>query len=229
MATHCGKTILCFRRADGGRLKHAAHVVLANRLETSRNLLLLNFDFAPLEVSLVDGLVRILQFFQRSPECPEHSAGSPVEWQELDSKELKLPQVVDQVYAQIPELMILDLYIASPVLVVPADEGSARFGLGHLHLTSTEACSYDRMDLNLDLKETSLRAVSSRGARFNVVNPLQLKLHIQYQLLADETQLNIHGHVGQVMVSLAPQAVQILLASCAIGSLSSWQNCDEFD
>ena len=35
---------------------------------------------------------------------------------------LLLPAAETQVYAQIPDLMILDLYIASPVLVVPGSK-----------------------------------------------------------------------------------------------------------
>lgn len=122
--------------------------------------------------------------------------------------------VVEKVYAQIPDFLTVDLRIASPVLIVPAGEGAARFGLGHLHLTSTEPCTYgtyERMDFDLDLKNTSLRAVSARGAQFHVVNPLHLNARIQLQLLADETLLDIKGHVSQVSLCLAPQALQILL------------------
>eukprot|EP00435_Cladocopium_sp_Y103_P008534 s1100_g2.t1 len=180
--------------------------VLANRLEPTRNLLLLNFDFAPLEVFLAVGLV---------PSILRRFVDAESDVQRLALKVTFSASRAEEVYAQIPDF-----------LTVPAGDGAARFGLGHLHLTSTEPCTYERMDFDLDLKDTSLRrgAVSARGAQFHVawVNPLHLNAHIQLQLLPDETLVDIKGRVSQVCLCLSPQALQILLGCRSALTSSAW-------
>jgi hypothetical protein len=205
------------------------------------NLLKLRFQFAPIEMHLFPGAFEQLieLFSEPTPDlvsnpatpvvgslkkCQNATGGSlgadGISFEEVVdmSKDLfevhgGAKEVAEKVYEQIPDRIHLDVRIASPIIHVPVAElGTATFSLGHLELVTPEPCAYDRINIAVNLTHTSLRAVSPRGEKFNMIEPVPVHFILEYSATDEVNTLNIQVVVQEVTLSLAPQALQILLA-----------------
>ncbi|CAE7330483.1 Vps13 [Symbiodinium natans] len=225
LARHAGNVMLCFRQSEAQPILPgdlAGHLVLANTLEPARNLLTLQLSFAPLEVCLMQGMFsQLLEFFERDTGSPQWSGAYDAEERLQISQ-----QVVDKVYAQIPDEIQLDVRISSPVVIVPVEDvGFARFSLGDLHLVTLGPCAYDRVACKMNMDDISLRSSTARGANFNVVKPFHLCLDVQIQMLDDENHAEVQATMSQASLSVAPESLQILASiPSALSSLASPKN-----
>ncbi|CAE8597523.1 unnamed protein product, partial [Polarella glacialis] len=96
--------------------------------------------------------------------------------------------------------------IASPILHVPvASLGTAIFSLGHLHIKTPTPCEYASLDLGMELQHTSVRAISIRNEHFDMIQPVPIKLLVEYRSTDDANAITIRIQAEEMALSLAPQ------------------------
>lgn len=214
----------------------AAKLQLGN--DPARSLLSLRFEFAPMEVHLLPGaLEKLLEFVivhGRSADtgtgpAPTQLAersplGSSMSYEEVvdQAKDLmevhggeRAKEVAARVCEQLPERLQLDVRVASPIVHVPVKGlGTAVFSLGHVELATPQPCMYNRLDLAVNLTQTSLRALSARGECFNMVEPVPVQLNIQLRGSKDQNSVDVQVMIEEELgLTLTPQALRILLAT----------------
>ncbi|CAK0910584.1 unnamed protein product [Prorocentrum cordatum] len=203
----------------------STRLVLESRPEAGASLLRLLFRFEPLEVHLLPGALEQLLEFVWPPEAPSGlclAAPPPgVCFEDVVdmSKELVVAhastakEVAKRVCEQIPGRIHLDVKVASPIVHVPVSGlGTAVFSLGEMRLVMPEPCDYYDLVFGIDLDHTRLQSTTTHGESFNMLQPVHLHLDFQCRALEDETCLDVQVRVDEVKLSLAPQALQILLA-----------------
>jgi len=208
----------------------AAKLKIESKLEKDCNLLRLCFEFAPLEVNMLPGAYEETMQFFRTPEdvvsiesvkLPGADDGElhledyvDISKQWLENHPGRAEEVVTQVYERIPDKMDLHLSIASPIFHVPVTGmGKATFSFGQLSVVTPEPCEFGMFDFKIDLNHSALTAVSTHGERFDMIQPVPVHLTIAYRSSEEKGNLNIQMDVKEMAISLAPQALQILLST----------------
>ncbi|CAK9022321.1 unnamed protein product [Durusdinium trenchii] len=201
----------------------AACFDIQSKLQKEQNLLRISFEFMPVEIYFLEGIAELLLDFWREPVREQAAPLETVkevdeqledveEWLEKNAEEVK--QVAQAAYNRIPDKIELEIMIASPILHVPVSLGTAIFSLGQLHLKTKEPCEYKCIDLDVRLTRTTLRATSLRNEQFDMIQPVPVNVSIEYRALEDKNVVSVHIDAEEEMrLSLAPQALQILLAT----------------
>jgi len=222
--------------------EECARLVLDSLCQKEQNLLKLCFDFMPVEVHMLPGIVELLLEFWRAPEFHSTSsnpAATPgatsseqiplsrgvsrdmqvedrVEMakQWLEAHEVTAKDVAEKVYDRIPDKVAMEVRVSSPILFVPvAGLGTSMISLGMLHIRTPQPCEYRSIDLEMELNHTGLRADSLYGERFEMVQPVPVRLSVEYRGSDEQNAVHCQVKVKELSLSLAPQAVQILLAT----------------
>eukprot|EP00930_Biecheleria_cincta_P034350 TRINITY_DN23752_c0_g1_i1.p1 TRINITY_DN23752_c0_g1~~TRINITY_DN23752_c0_g1_i1.p1 ORF type:complete len:2456 (+),score=487.41 TRINITY_DN23752_c0_g1_i1:313-7368(+) len=224
----------------------AATFVIENKLQKEMNLLEIVFDFMPVEIHMLQGIAEMILEFWRAPareltsegSAPASSAGDTQlqveetlemtkQWLEANKQQAK--QLALAAYDRIPDKIQLEIRIASPILNVPVPGlGTAVFSLGLLHIMTPSPCEYGSIDLGMQLNDTTLRATSVRDEHFDMIQPVPVNVTVEYRGLEDRNCVNVQMEAEEVKLSLAPQALQILLAtpSSAVGILDDTSAVD---
>eukprot|EP00927_Polykrikos_kofoidii_P012211 TRINITY_DN1524_c1_g2_i1.p1 TRINITY_DN1524_c1_g2~~TRINITY_DN1524_c1_g2_i1.p1 ORF type:complete len:2559 (+),score=521.14 TRINITY_DN1524_c1_g2_i1:670-7677(+) len=212
----------------------AARLVIESILGEEMNLMRLTFTFAPVQIHMLRGFVaEILEFWRLPPEIAEAQAKRLAERaveledvqealnfeelkdmskQWLQANENQAKKVVQGVYQRIPDKIQIIMKIASPILHVPVEGyGIAMLSLGQLELLMPEPCTYSSMDLKVILDHTAVTAHSERGERFDMIQPVPIHVGVEYRSMEKENSVNIIVGVKEMLLSVSPQAMQILL------------------
>lgn len=225
--------------------RQAARLTIESRLEKEQNLMKLTFEFAPLEVHCLPGAVeQVIEFWRAPPRTSapfETMRVVDIQDEAVDDRDLQFEmvvhmsksffaargrsakQVAEQMYERIPDKMQLWINIASPIVHVPvAGLGSAMFSLGQLCVKTPHACAYSTVDLDINLQKTALRAISLRGERFDMIQPVPMHAVVEYRGSEDSNHVAVRVKVKDMVLSLAPQALQILISTP--GAMASIMN-----
>lgn len=215
----------------------AARLEIANDLKEDMNLLRLKFDFRPVQVHMLPGIAEYITEFWRAPlpqiehgrmqSIAEEPTDLEVDDGDLRNEDLKYmakqvleqhgdhaKNVVEQVYQRIPDKLQIDLSIASPMLHVPVYAmGTSKLSLGELKMT-IPPCAYDSIDMTWILDHTSVTAQTKQGERFDMIQPVKATMKIEYRGNDEENQVLVQVNVEEeVILTLSPQAMQILIAT----------------
>eukprot|EP00929_Paragymnodinium_shiwhaense_P071376 TRINITY_DN36299_c0_g1_i1.p1 TRINITY_DN36299_c0_g1~~TRINITY_DN36299_c0_g1_i1.p1 ORF type:complete len:2567 (+),score=549.68 TRINITY_DN36299_c0_g1_i1:191-7891(+) len=216
----------------------AAKLVVESKLREDMNLLGLLFEFSPVQIHMLPGVVELVLEFWRSPRIvvaaaqsqepePEHNVDSASyddfkdmgkQWISAHGDQAK--KVAEQVYERIPDRLELKVNIASPILHVPVSGyGTAVLCLGQLSMVTPQPCAYDHIELEWLLDHTVVYARSLRNERFDMIQPVPITLGLEYRALDEENAVNVKISVKEMLLSVSPQALQILL--CVPGAMMS--------
>lgn len=212
--------------ADVGR--SGAKLVVQSLLKEDMNLLCLLFRFAPMEIHMLPGVADCVMEFWRTPALPSSRNASPPmddgdlrfedlkdmskEWLEAHRDQAR--EFTGKVYERIPDRIQFDITIASPILHVPVDgHGTAILSLGELSMRTPKPCTYTTIAMEWFLDNTTVTAKSLRGERFDMIQPVPIRLTMLYRGLEEENDVNLDVNIDEMLFNLSPQAIQILLAT----------------
>jgi len=209
--------------------------IIENVLTEKYNLLNLTFVFRPLVINWpAGGLEQLLEFIRSPPlpagfetsveEFPIRRGESVNDWDREEyisyAKELvdthghRARKVAHEVYERIPEMWRLHLNLGSPIIHVPVQGmGTVTISLGELELRMAEPCTYNDIKIKLNLDNTALRATSSRGEGFDMIPSVPIHNLISYRSTEEENHVIVQTTVDHLRITLAPQALQILLST----------------
>ena len=110
-----------------------------------------------------------------------------------------------------PERLQISVDAASPVLQIPVEGlGAAVVTLGDLRVRTTQPCAYDSIDLDLFLNNTTLRAVSMKQERFEMMEPIPVHLTVSYRSTAEVNSCEVNLDIQEARMSVSPLSMRIL-------------------
>jgi len=206
---------------------NASHLVVKSSVQGEQRVLQLEFKFEPLEVHLLPGALEKLLDFIRSSNGQDHRCnssplGTPYQNVVAMSQQFwsahgdTAKDLLTQAYQQIPDLLLLNFSIASPIVHVPvASMGVSIFSLGHLNLEMPHPCEYTNLEFGIHLKQTSLYVASVTGEKHNIFHPMPISLALLYCHSKNDTCAAHKVQIGITMTNaelyLSPWALRILL------------------
>eukprot|EP00928_Gymnodinium_smaydae_P033092 TRINITY_DN23802_c0_g1_i1.p1 TRINITY_DN23802_c0_g1~~TRINITY_DN23802_c0_g1_i1.p1 ORF type:complete len:2579 (+),score=671.41 TRINITY_DN23802_c0_g1_i1:541-7737(+) len=207
---------------------NAAKFVIESSLKPDMNLLALTFEFSPVQIHMLPGIVEHVKEFWSAPPVPEDVSDMAEEKDDGDlrKEDLKdmtkqvlevhgdqVKKVAEQLYARTPDRLQVNLVIHSPILHVPVRTiGTSILSFGKLSMY-TEPCAYTSIDMHWKLDNTAVTAKSSRGERFDMIQPVAIQMGMEYRSSEDENKLTIQIFAEELILAASPQALQILLGT----------------
>lgn len=204
------------------------------------DVLAISFASEPLEVRLEPGLLgNLLSFCGALTQQPEEVsvfvelvrrqtgdllAGTPNARALQDAGE-----VARFVYGRLPQMLQLDVTIASPVVHIPvARHGVVTFSLGQMRAITPEACALNDLDIVMDFSQTIVRTSAAEGeVGHDIIQPFPVRIWATFKESEDETKVDFRVTADELALSLTPEAVGLLYcASDVVLSVISETDAD---
>eukprot|EP00931_Biecheleriopsis_adriatica_P043306 TRINITY_DN24759_c0_g1_i1.p1 TRINITY_DN24759_c0_g1~~TRINITY_DN24759_c0_g1_i1.p1 ORF type:complete len:2476 (+),score=500.29 TRINITY_DN24759_c0_g1_i1:515-7429(+) len=229
-ASHAGQDVIkiCSQKLSrGDGLAGAAKFDIENKLETTCNVLGVLFHTSPMEVFFLPSMVpRLQKFFEppdnivRADTSPSTSKSDAALAEQEDVAKLLLgsnadraKEYADAALERAPDKLKLDVCIAAPTVHMPVNSlGTVVVNLGQIQLLTTEPCAMTGIRLNADLTDTMLRVVTNKKEELDVLKPFPIQVRIRHDETPDALKADIKVLVGDMSLTAAPQAVQVLAA-----------------